>query len=131
MQYVANCTTAVGERVAVWLSHTVLLEQFKKQEPEPGERVGIKYHGPHPEKKYEQYTLKVDRDTEQQVPDFTDGVTTDKAAVNASKEDAEQAARASGEELSDAVAEQRKQTAGDKVADKVSERRNCDDDIPF
>jgi len=51
-----------GERVAVWLSSTVLLNEFAKQKPKPGERLGLKYLGKHPELGYHRYRLLVDRD---------------------------------------------------------------------
>ena len=53
---------------AVWLLHTVLLGEFKKKRPKPGERIGIK-RLPDAEKGYKHYALRVDRD-EPAVPDF-------------------------------------------------------------
>lgn len=51
-----------GERVAVWLSSTVLLNEFAKQKPKPGERIGLKYLGMHPDRGYHRYKLIVDRE---------------------------------------------------------------------
>lgn len=70
-QYVCNVERETdGEPLSVWLGHTVLLDAFKRKRPEPGERIGIKYHGPHDEKDYEMYTLRVDRSGSDAVPDF-------------------------------------------------------------
>jgi hypothetical protein len=55
-----------GEKRSLWLSSTVLLEQFKRQHPRPGERIGLKYLGQHPDKHYHRYRLVVDRPTEGQ-----------------------------------------------------------------
>lgn len=55
---------ATGEVVSVWLSSTVLLDQFQKQKPKPGERVGLKYLGRDEAKGYHRYRLLVDRPDE-------------------------------------------------------------------
>jgi hypothetical protein len=44
----------------VWLSHKVLVDQFKRLRPEPGELVGIK-RLPDADKGYARYVVKVDR----------------------------------------------------------------------
>jgi hypothetical protein len=51
-----------GDRVTVWLSSTVLLNEFAKLKPKPGERIGLKYLGMHPDRGYHRYKLLVDRD---------------------------------------------------------------------
>jgi len=51
-----------GERVSLWLSTTVLLDQFKRLRPRIGERIGLKYLGKHPDLGYHRYRLIVDRD---------------------------------------------------------------------
>jgi len=50
------------EQIAVWLSSTVLLSEFTKLDVKPGDRVGIRYDGKHPEKRYHRYVVRVDRD---------------------------------------------------------------------
>jgi len=55
--------------IAVWLTHTVLLDWFKKLKPKVGERIGIKCNGKHPEKGYWQFLVIIDRD-EPEMPDF-------------------------------------------------------------
>lgn len=67
---VRTCTirTDQGERLAIWLSTTVLLDQFRRERPKPGERIGVKYLGKHPEHGYHRYRLIVDRP--QQEADF-------------------------------------------------------------
>ena len=47
----------------------VLIDQFKKLRPKPGERVGIKRVADS-EKGYARYVVKVDRPEEIQVPDW-------------------------------------------------------------
>jgi hypothetical protein len=59
-------TEETGERVSLWLSSTVLLDQFQRQQPRPGERIGLKYLGKDPEKGYHRYRLIVDRPPEAQ-----------------------------------------------------------------
>ncbi|MEJ5370251.1 MAG: hypothetical protein WHT08_18220 [Bryobacteraceae bacterium] len=61
---VRTCTvrTDDGERVAIWLSSTVLLDLFKRERPQVGERIGLRYQGKHPEHGYHRYRLIVDRD---------------------------------------------------------------------
>lgn len=62
--------------LTVWLSSAVLLDQFKKLRPKPGEAVGIKCLGKHPEKHYWRFTVEVDRPgaTSDAMPDW-DNVT--------------------------------------------------------
>jgi hypothetical protein len=59
--------------VDVWLTRTVLLGEFKKLRPAPGERVGIAYCGPQAREEgedYELYKVTVDREGDGAVPDF-------------------------------------------------------------
>jgi len=58
-----------GEPRAVWIFHTVLLDEFKKKRPMVGERIGIK-RLPDAAKGYRRYELRVDR-KEPEVPDFS------------------------------------------------------------
>ena len=53
---------------SVWLVHTVLRDEFRKQRPKVGERVGVK-RLPDADKGYKRYVLRVDR-PEPDVPDF-------------------------------------------------------------
>jgi hypothetical protein len=48
--------------VSLWLSTTVLLDQFKRLRPRIGERIGLKYLGVHPDRGYHRYKLLVDRE---------------------------------------------------------------------
>ncbi len=58
------------ESVGVWLSHTVLLGEFKQKRPKPGERIGIRRLDDSP-KGYARYVLLVEgREPESEVPDF-------------------------------------------------------------
>ena len=50
-----------GDLWSLWLSSTVLLQQFQQQRPQPGERIGLKYQGKDFEKGYHKYRLLVDR----------------------------------------------------------------------
>jgi hypothetical protein len=59
-----------GERLSVWLSSTVLLSEFDRAKPRPGERVGLKYGGKHPTKGYKRFCLLVDRGKED-LPSFS------------------------------------------------------------
>jgi hypothetical protein len=52
---------ATNEKVSLWLSSTVLLDQFKRQQPQPREKIGLKYLGKDPDKGYHRYRLLVDR----------------------------------------------------------------------
>ena len=59
-----------GESVAVWLSHTVLLGEFKEKRPKPGERIGIRRLDD-AAKGYARYVVLVEgREPEAEVPDF-------------------------------------------------------------
>lgn len=58
-----------GTRASLWLSSMVLLDQFNRERPRVGERVGVKYLGKHPQKGYHRFTLVVDR--EEPAPDFS------------------------------------------------------------
>lgn len=54
--------------LSIWLTYTVLIDQFKKLKPRVGERIGIKCLGKHPEKGYWRFMVRVDRPEEE--PDF-------------------------------------------------------------
>jgi len=58
-----------GEPRAVWIFHTVLLDEFRKKRPKVGERIGIK-RLPDAAKGYRRYVLWVDRE-EPDMPDFS------------------------------------------------------------
>ncbi len=58
-----------GEPRAVWIFHTVLLDEFRKKRPKVGERIGIK-RLPDAAKGYWRYELRVDRE-EPDLPDFS------------------------------------------------------------
>ena len=57
-----------GDPVSVWLNHKVLLEEFRRKRPKPGERIGIR-RLEDAEKGYARYAVRVDRD-EPEVPNF-------------------------------------------------------------
>ncbi|MFQ5823260.1 MAG: hypothetical protein ACE5JB_04315 [bacterium] len=71
--------------LSVWLTHTVLLDQFKRLKPKIGERVGIKCLGKHQEKKYWQFRVVVDRE-EAEVPIFEEIQAWDKEAEELTEE---------------------------------------------
>ena len=53
-----------GGEVSVWLSRRVLQVQFEKEDPKPGDQVGIKFHGSRKSKKgraFFDYTVAVER----------------------------------------------------------------------
>ena len=56
-------TTDDGRDVAFHAYHTVAARELARQRPVPGDRIGIKYHGVDPVKKYRQYRLVVDHAT--------------------------------------------------------------------
>lgn len=58
-----------GAEVSVWLIHKVLLEEFRKLRPRPGERVGLRYIGLDKVGGYHRYLVRVDR-PEEEVPDL-------------------------------------------------------------
>lgn len=58
-----------GELLSVWLLHQVLLSEFQKLKPKPGERVGIKRLADDPERRYRRYAVRVDRE-DAGVPDL-------------------------------------------------------------
>lgn len=58
---VAVVETDDHARFCVWLSSTVLKGCFDQENPEPGDRVGIRYNGRHETKGYHLYALVVDR----------------------------------------------------------------------
>src|SRR5262249_20763774 len=55
-----------GDLWSLWLSSTVLLQQFQQQRPQPGERIGLKYQGKDFEKGYHQ--------KRREAPSFTAGM---------------------------------------------------------
>ena len=58
------CTEPSGELVSVWLSNTVMRDQWTKAAPKVGERVGVKYVGQKTSKAgtpYRVYAVRVDR----------------------------------------------------------------------
>lgn len=48
-------------RVGVWLTAAVLKTLFEREQPRPGDHVGVKFIGPAPGKNYKLYALLVDR----------------------------------------------------------------------
>lgn len=50
-----------GEERSVWLMHTVLLDEFRKQRPKVGERVGVKRLPDADGGRYRRYALRIDR----------------------------------------------------------------------
>lgn len=58
-----------GELRAIWIFHTVLLDEFKRKRPMVGERIGIKRLSD-AAKGYRRYELRVDRE-EPDMPDFS------------------------------------------------------------
>ena len=85
----------LGE-TSVWLSSTVLLDQFKRLRPKIGETVGVKYLGKHEEKNYHRYYMTVDRGEE------PGGIDWDKAAApDATAVGEDESAFASGEGTAD------------------------------
>jgi hypothetical protein len=68
------CTVVVREEktkepIRIWLWHKVLAQKFSEQKPKPGERIGVKRLANSP-KGYYRYLLKVDRESDEQVPDY-------------------------------------------------------------
>ena len=61
-----------GELRAVWLFHTVLLDEFRRLRPKPGERIGLRRldDGGQEDRRYRRYALVVDREGASGVPDF-------------------------------------------------------------
>ncbi len=51
-----------GETIAVWLKHQILKREWEGRDPQPGDRIGIKYLGEETGKngKYNAYILKVE-----------------------------------------------------------------------
>lgn len=56
---------ADGTEKTVWLLHDVLINQFKREKPQPGERIAVKYVGqktnPTSQRRYKDYRLMVER----------------------------------------------------------------------
>lgn len=51
-----------GERVSIWLSNTVLKNEFDRLSPAAGERIGIRYVGKDDQRSYHKYKVRLDRD---------------------------------------------------------------------
>lgn len=58
-----------GSKVSLWISSTVLLALFQRENPRVGERIGVRYLGKHETKGYRKWSLIVDRPEVQ--PDFS------------------------------------------------------------
>lgn len=128
-QYVCNVRReSDGEELAVWLSSKVLLQEFKEKEPAPEERIGIKYHGKDDEKEYCRYTLKVDRDSEEKVPDFDDA---DPPRDAGTVQPDEPESNGAGEKPGDAVADKIEEQHGDKKVERKNEPITDEEEIPF
>ena len=54
---------AGGSLVSVYLSSAVLLQEFKKLCPRPGEMIGIRYFGKDVDRGYHKYKVMVQRET--------------------------------------------------------------------
>jgi len=68
--HIAWIATDGGERHSLWLNNAVLLNKFAELRPKPGERVGVRFLGPHPDKKYNCYRVVIDRpDTAAGIPE--------------------------------------------------------------
>jgi hypothetical protein len=50
-----------GEPVSLWLSSTNLLSLFAQHQPQPGERIGVRYRWRDPDNGYSRWLLSVDR----------------------------------------------------------------------
>lgn len=78
---------ASGQERSIWLLHTALRNQFKRQAPAPGELVAVKYEGKTTSQsgmKYDNWTVRVDRgDT---TPDWSK-VAGDDEPATASRDD--------------------------------------------
>lgn len=61
-----------GELRACWLFHAVLLDEFRRLRPKPGERVGLRRleDGGKAGSRYRRFALVVDRPVGAEVPDF-------------------------------------------------------------
>jgi hypothetical protein len=51
-----------GAPVTIWLSAVVLQSLFEEEQPQVGDRIGLRYLGLHPTKGYKRYALLVDRE---------------------------------------------------------------------
>ncbi|MFC1530668.1 hypothetical protein ACFL5T_00180 [Gemmatimonadota bacterium] len=54
-----------GDRVSVWLVHTMLWGEVRRLRPKPGERLAIRRLSDNPNKSYKRYTVLVDRQNDQ------------------------------------------------------------------
>ena len=61
-----------GELLAVWIFHAALLDAFKRERPEPGERLGLRRleDGTGAHGNYRRFALVVEREGGESVPDF-------------------------------------------------------------
>lgn len=64
-----------GEAVSLWLTHTVLRNEFARQKPKPGEYLACKYFGTDARAGYHRWKVLVDR--EDALPDFEGAATED------------------------------------------------------
>ena len=58
-----------GKPVSLWITHTVLKNEFARQKPRPGESIAVKYFGEDSARGYHRWKLLVDRE-EGELPDF-------------------------------------------------------------
>ena len=71
--------------VTVWLNSTVLIDEFARLKPKPGETVGIKCHGKHKDKGYWRFRVDVDRGEKPAEPDWEKLKAPDAAQVRADR----------------------------------------------
>jgi len=68
-----------GELISVWLSHTVLEDQWNKADPSPGDIIGIAYLGKkepeHGDKPYHNYSVRVNHGGDEPADDRLDHTT--------------------------------------------------------
>jgi hypothetical protein len=73
-----------GALHSVWLMHAVLLDEFRKLRPRPGERLGIK-RLEDAERGYRRYAVRVDREPGSDIPDFDAAPAADAPPATASE----------------------------------------------
>jgi hypothetical protein len=49
--------------VAIWFNAVVLETLFKQEDPQIGDRLGLRFLGKHPEKQYKRFKMVIDRNT--------------------------------------------------------------------
>ena len=108
-RWVCDVREQSGELISIWLSATVLQNEFERQRPRPGETIGIRRLAD-AGKGYKRFVLLVEgREDSEDVPDF-DQTTTD----------------------ADAPADAPSQSATDEtLADFSNEALSEEDDLPF